>query len=139
MPQFELNAARTGTHPYYALDDFAKGYVEAMFFTNGDTGDADENKLNNLGVERLTHGAIADIRRDCEAFWNAHKADLETVAELYGIDRAGNDFWFTRQGHGVGYWYRNELPGDVRERLSDAASAFGEAYCEVWRGWIYHR
>ena len=139
MPQFQLNAARYGRHPYYALDDFAKGYVEAMFFTNGDAGDEREYWLNAMGVERLTRAAVADIAKDCEAFWNANKADLEAVAELYGIDRAGNDFWFTRQGHGVGYWARNELPDELRERLSEAASAFGEAYCEVWRGWIYHR
>ena len=145
MPEFQLNADRYGAHSYYALNDFAKGYVEAMFFTNGDTGDEREDLLNNMGVERLTKSAIADIKRDCEAFLGTIMSDGGFVrqwidrAEGYGDVRAGNDFWFTRQGHGVGYWERKELEGEIGDGLSDVARKFGEAYVEVSRGWIYHR
>lgn len=43
MPEFCLNESARTAHPFYALSDFAKGYVEAMFFTNGDTGDERDN------------------------------------------------------------------------------------------------
>lgn len=43
MPEFTLNSD--------ALPEFTKGYVEALFFTNGDTGADDEDKLN-----RPAHG-----------------------------------------------------------------------------------
>ena len=47
MPEFMLNSdARFETLP-----EFTKGYVEAMFFTNGDTWTDDEYKLN-----RPAHG-----------------------------------------------------------------------------------
>lgn len=140
MPEFILNADRCGKHPYYQLSNFAKGYVEAMFFTNGDTGDEREFLLNDMGVERLTRKAVADIAKDCETFWNANKADLEAASEAYGEDRAGNDFWYTRQGHGVGYRDRyRDIGEELADRLHKAAQKFGEAYPEVSRGWIYHR
>ena len=138
MPQFQLNADRYGSHPYYALSNFAKGYVEAMFFTNGDTGNEEnENQLNDMGVERLTREAVKDIAKDCDAFLGTLMPDGCFVrqwldrAENYSDDRAGNDFWFTRQGHGVGFWDRKELEGELQEGLCDVARKFGEAYVDV--------
>ena len=150
MPEFQLNADRHGKHAYYKLNDFAKGYVEAMFFTNGDTGDDNESLLNDLGVEKLTRKAVKDIKEDCDRFLCSVMPDGTTVRQwldraseatdgAYGDDRAGNDFWYTRQGHGVGYWCRDELEGELGDGLAAAARAFGEAYPEVSRGWIYHR
>jgi hypothetical protein len=43
----------------------------------------------------------------------------------YGYTYAGHDFWFTRNGHGAGFWDRVELgDGRVGERLTVAARAF---------------
>jgi hypothetical protein len=146
MPDFELNANYRGSHPFYALPDFAKGYVEAMFFTNGDTGDEREWRLNDLGVERLTRAAVKDIKADCNAFLGHIMPDgcfvrqwLNRFADDYDDAQAGRDFWFTRQGHGVGYWDRKQLPDAVGKDLSAAARSFGEAYVEEYRAWIYHR
>lgn len=150
MPEFQLNADRYGKHAYYKLSTFAKGYVEAMFFTNGDTGEDDEFLLNHLGVEKLTREAVKDIAKDCDAFLGTIMPDgcfvrqwLDRAGEAtdgaYDDERAGHDFWFTRQGHGVGYWDRKELEGELGEGLAEAARKFGEAYPEVSRGWIYHR
>lgn len=142
MPQFQLNDDLR----YDRLSDFAKGYVEAMFFTNGDIGDDDEWKLNNLGTGRLTRKALAAIVRDCEAFLAlplGHGKVSNVLAKLadcrnYGLDRAGNDLWFTRQRHGVGFWDRKEIPDLLRDRLSDLAHGMGEAQCDAYRGWIHH-
>lgn len=175
MPEFILNRDNRGSHPFYALDDFAKGYVEAMFFTNGDTGDDDDNRLNDLGVERLTRAAVAEIESDCATFLNmtlpGAKVSIRETLDLldsereYSLQRAGNDFWYTRQGHGVGYWDRAELEprdaweelgsprvddptwkrwediraGSIGNRLTEAAKTFGESYVEISRGWIYVR
>src|SRR5690349_16530994 len=115
MPEFQLNADRYGKHAYYKLSTFAKGYVEAMFFTNGDTGSEDEWLLNNLGVERLTRDAVKDIAKDCEAFLGTIMPDGCFAQQWidrayhdhnYSEEQAGHDFWFSRQGHGVGFWDR---------------------------------
>jgi len=47
-----------------------------------------------------------------------------TPAHDYDEAAAGRDFWYTRNGHGVGFWDR-DLPGDLGEKLSDIARKFG--------------
>lgn len=141
MPQFQLNKSQA----YDRLSDIAKGYVEAMFFTNGDTGSDNEDLLNDLGTEALTREAIENIKRDCDRFEGLIMPDGCFVrqwlnrAEGYDDAQAGRDLWFTRQGHGVGFWDREALKGYLGEGLSAAAKRLGEAYVEVYRKRIYHR
>lgn len=138
MPEFILNtppapheirtavaagyAKPRAVHPFHSLDELAQGYVEAMFFTNGDTGDSREHLLNEWGVECLTPDSVAAIARDCAAFEKSVAADGRTAREIidsvddYDDSQAGRDFWFTRQGHGVGFTDRSELePRDDSE------------------------
>jgi hypothetical protein len=133
MPAFILNETGKAPAPYYDLDDFSKSYIEALFFTNGDTGDDDENALNDLGVEALTPESISNIAKDCAAF-NELADDLlsEAYDAGYSIEQAGADFWFTRQGHGVGFWDRGELyENGLGEKLSKIAKGFGTAFVEI--------
>jgi hypothetical protein len=146
MPQFVLNTPPVKAHPFYALSSFERGYVEAMFFTNGDTGDENEWHLNDLGVERLTLASIASIKSTCADFLASLMPDGRTASEWIDDEQgddeqAGRDFWFTRQGHGVGFWDRSDdvWSEPARDALSDAAHDMGEAYVEAYRGWIYHR
>ncbi len=160
MPEFIL----TDNRPLRDLSDFESGYIEAMFFTNGDSGDERENLLNELGTRRLTNEALRNIKADCAAFQKAAAPLLELATgpmSGYSDERAGRDFWFTRQGHGVGFWDREELRRDLAKRedgtwtdtgeeeglpcwgslgdeLTKLAEQAGEVYCQVWRGWIYH-
>lgn len=128
-------------HPYWILGDFAQGYVEAMFFTNCDTGDAREDHANELGVGRLTRTSVAAIERDCDNFQGHAEAAIAAVLRHGKRDLAdmGRDFWFTRQGHGVGFWEGEArgYPGSTGEVLTHEAKRFGEAYPEIHRGWIY--
>ena len=167
---------RRKPHAFYSLNEFAQGYVEAMFFTNGDCGDDEnEHSFNDAGVERLTRASVKDIKHDCDSFVGAIMPDgcfvrqwLDGIAEA-GIDyddaQAGRDFWFTRQGHGVGFWDRGALDldvwrgantreylkvgepakasdavrlGNLGDLLSAAAKKFGEANPYLQRGWIYY-
>ena len=142
MPEFQLNANGDGF-----ADDFMSGYVEAMFFTNGDTSDDDESLLNGLGTVRLTVAARKRIREDCRKFLGHIMPDGCFVQQW--IDRfpgndyetAGRDFWYTRQGHGCGFWDGDWRDGDddIGDDLTTAAKTFGECHVEVSRGWIYVR
>ena len=137
MPEFTLNSDAR----FEALPEFTKGYVEALFFTNGDTGADDEDKLNRLGTARLTAEALRSIRATCAAFEQTH-ADLLTAAYEhpgYGPREAGRDLWFTRQGHGTGCWDRRRIPRPLSDALTAAAKALKDCEIEVWRGWIYER
>lgn len=123
MPEFCLNAPTRAVHPYYNLDSFARGYVEAMFFTNCDSGAEDEFIANRLGVERLTRGSVVAIAKDCAEFQQTAAPLLELAyCRGYDPDQAGADFWFTRQGHGVGFWDRGLIDVNVY-RLPDGELA----------------
>lgn len=142
MPEFILNTPCRKVHPFHALNEFARGYVEAMFFTNCDSGDDRENRANDMGVERLTYASIDSIAKDCARFELIAGAALARAyaREGYDAERAGRDFWFTRQGHGVGYWSRDELESEgLGDDLSASVKAgFGEVWPYFAQGWIHY-
>lgn len=156
MPEFILNDTNTGD-AYGKLSEFAKGYVEAMFFTNGDTGDDNENRLNELGTVRLTNDAIKNIARDCDKFLGAIMPDgcfaqqwidrakalepgspeFRYAKEALDDRRCGHLFWYARQGHGVSW--DDDGSADCLVGLQEASRKFREANVYAVRGWIYHR
>lgn len=145
MPQFILNRPywwpkeRRFQTPDWDLKDFACGYVEAMFFTNGDSGDDDDEfSLNRLGAERLTAGARREIITECAEFLSLQvRALIDACPGDY--EQAGHDFWLTRQGLGTGFWDRSDdvWPEEVRDCLTARARELGEAYVYRQNGWIY--
>lgn len=107
------------------LDAFTQGYVEALFFTSqgdGEPGTDNESGLwvesedepglwsNEFGFSDLAPETLAAIIDDCAKFQADFAALLtDAYARDYGADQAGRDFWYTRNGHGVGFWDREEL------------------------------
>lgn len=51
----------------------------------------------------------------------------------------GHDLWLTSQGHGTGFWDRDELFGKHRDHLTAVAERFAGIYPEFYRGWLYLR
>ena len=142
MPEFMLNDDR----PLSQISDMERGYIEAMFFTNCDTGAENENLANDLGTSRLTRKSLAAIRRDVDRFTGHVMPDgcfvrqwLDRV-EDYADEQAGRDMWFTRQGHGCGFWSRTELePNGIGDALAEAVKkCLSETYVDIHRGWIHH-
>ena len=76
------------------------------------------------------------MRADCEDFLGSNASDLAEYCERMrneqwsGEERAGHDFWLTRNGHGAGFWDRGL--GDLGDRLSAAAKVYGE--CDLYPG-----
>lgn len=145
MTQFQLEGRDAPT--YQSLDDFTQGYIEALFFTEAEPGTsrnerADENgnvypewesrasegkqkdMPGDYGFDDLTPETLVEIIADCKKFqninhdllWKAYDMDLPNSS--YTEECAGRDFWFNRNGHGVGFWDRGL--GDVGEALSNA-------------------
>ena len=95
---------------YTLLDDkemktnanYYADYFEAMFWA-----DIDENEDCNFNDEGL---GIYDIERHCFSKQVAQLDDFFSKAESilektdYDDKQAQHDFYFTRQGHGVGFW-----------------------------------
>lgn len=136
MPEFILDRGdRDSALKFKALDSFTQGYIEAMFFTS--TGYPENGELEEADVSQLSPEAWQMIREDCAKF-QADNATLLEAAIEHGADTtnayddsyAGHDFWYNRNGHGVGYWCR-EL-GDAGGKLDVACKAYREL--DMYRG-----
>ena len=150
MPQFILDESGVvdGGRTFKNLDAFARGYIECLFFTETATGvtpeewDSDETQADisagrvdgsipsGLSFGDLSPGALDSILTDCAAF---REKGAPLLAEAYSRDyceeQAGRDFWFTRNGHGVGFWDREALEprGEEYESLTSAMVAASKA------------
>jgi hypothetical protein len=113
------------------LNNFARHYVEALFFTNA--GPDDEIPAD----AELSESALETIAADCAKFEEQMGETIDAAectrgsGEYTQREQAAHDFWMTRNGHGVGFW-----DGDWSEphasKLDDAAKAFGE--CQPYLG-----
>ena len=134
MPEFILDlGAPEAARAYAALDEFTQGYIEAMFFT--DASDPDDGDLEHATFAELARSTRRQIIVDSAAFQKQHLEDLDEAIDNgringYDLKAAGRDFWYTRNHHGVGFWDRSL--GDVGDKLTEAAHAFGEV--SLYRG-----
>ena len=128
MPEFQLElGSDKAAKRYKALDPFTRGYIEAMFFT--DTGSGDDEGLENVAVCNLSNEAWGSITKDCAVFQKLNAELLERAYSEadYDSEKAGRDFWYTRNGHGVGFWDRGL--GEIGVALSETCgwkTKFGE-------------
>lgn len=129
---------------FQALDEFTRGYTEALFFTEEERlAEESENlesgkpmftresgKLGtvwipgNIGFELLSPEALEKIKADCESFQGKNKNWLESAYSIsedkYTPNQAGIDFWFSRNGHGAGYFDRKNVIADTADKLQDS-------------------
>ncbi len=99
------------------FDMFMDAYIEAALWSSMDEEGVplDDNysadDIEPATVRALERGAREFIRKN----WELIKENL---------DRAGHDFWMTRNHHGVGFWDGDwpESPGEI---LTKNAHAFG--------------
>ena len=130
-PQYYID--KVGDLMSSPMDDFTRGYVDAMLWST--TDDNDEPLEKNYSYSNLAPAFLMRIKRDCAKFQSENSEDLAhsvspKPGEWTAMEQAGHDFWLTRNGHGVGFWDRPECYGgqDIADRLSDAAHKFGEVH-----------
>jgi hypothetical protein len=112
-----------------SLDAFTQGYIEAIFFTNvepGTTAETHEPETQSslpgdASFDDLSEEAVAEIKRECAEFQARYAAEIAKAIEIgkdYDDAAAGRDFWYTRCGHGVGFWGRDL--GEIGDKLTAA-------------------
>ena len=111
MSEFTLNTNNAARHAFFhALPDFAKGYLEAALFLG--IGYCDESaaivEINGLGLNNMRMDLLEGMASDAIRFQRDNAKALSVVCSDidYDMIQAGRDFWFTRNGHVVGYWDR---------------------------------
>jgi len=101
--------------------DFIQGYINAIYFT--DTGDETQPESDVM----MAPETLQLIKNDCRDFiGNAAGLLDEAVTRVgYDAERAGHDFWLTRNGHGAGFWCRDELEdGGLGDKLTAIVAWF---------------
>ena len=103
------------------MDPFTTAYIEAALWSSTDeSDDSGGHPLDdNYGIENLSPETLASILNDCTAFQRDHANDIGDE-----LERAGHDFWLTRNGHGAGFW-DGDWPDDVGQRLTEASDVYG--------------
>jgi len=109
-------------------DPFLQGYLDTALFTTDakppsgcdyvESGRADEM------FPKLPAEFVAQARKDCAKFAAENCKLLNRAGDPW---QNGSDFWYTRNGHGVGFWDRG-YPDDVADPLTAACKKYGEAY-----------
>ncbi len=110
---------QTTTQAKPKLDTFTLAYLECALWSS--TGENGLPLDRDYGIHDVSAEAIARAMADCAKFQG------ENASEIAGgdTDRAGHDFWLTRNGHGAGFWDGDWEDADGK-KLTDASHAFGE-------------
>ena len=98
----------------YFLNDITAAYIEAAYFTDGEENEDQE----------FTSKFKADAYFACRNFEDAVRA-LNIDLRQYSAEQLGHDLWFTRNGHGVGFWDRPEVYGMHTDIFTALARAQG--------------
>jgi hypothetical protein len=110
------------------MDAFTRGYLACAFWSELDESrpDGGDPLENNYSIDDLSPLALCNALNDCRRFQHGMSEYLKKAYAKPGYppDRAGYDFWLTRNGHGAGFWDRDL--GEVGEVLTAASHACGE-------------
>jgi len=128
MSEFQMPVGNS--EKWSDLPWIVKGYIQAAFFTECNE---DHPELADATFSDISEESLATILVDCALFQNKSVDYLEKACELAGKseESLGMDFWYTRNGHGVGFWEKGRWP-KYGARLDRLAKEFGE--CCVVRG-----
>lgn len=102
---------------YYA------SYFEAMFWADIDGSDDIKGEYDISDIDKDT---IIKIIKELDSFFEKAGDILEKTD--YTHDQACHDFYFTRCGHGVGFWENDHCEELEGQQLTDIAKSFNEVY-----------
>ncbi len=108
--------------------EFLRGYLETALFTTDPNPPSGVDYVSSGRaaelLPNLPESFVAKAKADCERFQIENHALLMQAGDEW---RNGSDFWYTRNGHGVGFWDR-DYPDHVADPLTEAAQKFGEVH-----------
>lgn len=116
------------THPARAahIAEFLAGYLRCALWSS--TDEDGEHLDAAYSVDDFSPEAVRQSEVDCTEFFDGAAETLYAAwsSRGYEFSRAGHDFWLTRNGHGAGFWDRDELKGGFGKRLTKSCKKFKE-------------
>ena len=115
------------------LTPFVQGYVVAALWSS--TVDDQGTPMDqDYTSDDLAPEALQEMLDDCNKFQEDNKELLAQWRMWFGDDRAGHDFWLTRNHHGAGFWDRHmevlpasrDVVKELGEKLTEACGKCGE-------------
>jgi hypothetical protein len=110
------------------FEDFVQAYEEAALWSSTDVDPDDPMHNVELDNYEAAESTKAEFREDCKQFVDFYEPLLLEALKRngYTAERAGHDYWLTRNHHGAGFFDRFELyAGGLGEKLTKAAHADG--------------
>lgn len=109
------------------METFEDAYIACALWSSTD----DEGTPLDGGESELAPYTRAKMLADCADFQKSQANLLSKWYEECGEtpNRAGHDFWLTRNRHGAGFWDRwntSTPQGEIGRKLTDAAHLCGE-------------
>ena len=111
------------------LNEFILGYITCALWSS--TGDDEQHLDEKYDSDDLAPETRKAMEADCEKFIAENETALSDYEEIIGThpeytesEKAGHDFWLTRNGHGAGFWDRGI--GETGDTLTEASTGFGE-------------
>jgi len=110
------------------LETFGQAYIGcALWASTTENGEPLDSEHDSGDIAPETK---AQMLADCADFQTANTELLSQWYEQCGesTERAGHDFWLTRNRHGAGFWDRwasGTPQAKIGQQLTDAAHAYG--------------
>ena len=99
---------------------FFDSYLECARWASNDDNDNPLDSIENIDRE-MSGIALAKMEKDCDRFLTEN----EKILEGLDMEKAGHNFWLTRNHHGAGFW-NGDYEENVGEILTKACESFGE-------------
>lgn len=124
MPEYQLDLTRLTARQqsfWDRMSPLTKSFITAAFWA-GLSGEKDEA---TKGLADLDQRSLAYMVSDAVTFAIRARPILELMPGDRVQERAGVDFYLTRNGHGAGFW-DGDWPEPFGTQLTTLAKGFGE-------------
>jgi hypothetical protein len=103
------------------IDTILKAYLECVIFTEEGYHDEDDNdSFEGKGIYDFSETARKTAKDQIEWFVSAAADALDDISD----ESIGHDIWYTRNGHGVGFWSRG-YEKNIDETLCELCEILG--------------
>lgn len=117
------------------MEKFLNAYLECMLWCSSDLNDETDRSFESVGYgpDDIEPATMEAIKADCAAFLES-AGDLVSQDNYIGsgnyLERAGHDFWLTRNRHGAGFW-DGDWEKTAGKKLTDLSHPYGDFYLFV--------
>lgn len=109
---------------YHDLDDFTRQYIQTALWSSTDDDGIPLDEYH--GFEDINEETLGKMIADCNTFQGKFWDDI-----CHDLEKAGCDFWLTRNRHGAGFW-DGSWPEVIESRLTNVSHVYG--LCELYIG-----